>query len=149
MLKKILSIKDKLTKSCVDSKEVPRGNSKDPRHKLGIRGEEEALKFLKKSGYKIITRNHSCRFGEVDIIATEGSVLAFIEVKARKNAKHSRPEEAVNARKIIRITKAAEDFLMKNPTYADYPARFDIVGLVESGDGFEVSLLRSAFDAAN
>ena len=52
--------------------------------KFGKESEALATAYLKLSGYRILERNFRNRIGEIDIVAKEGSVLVFIEVKARK-----------------------------------------------------------------
>ena len=59
-----------------------RGN--DTRRHTGDRGESLAAKVLKKSGYKIVEQNYRSTLGEIDIIARDGGVLVFVEVKARR-----------------------------------------------------------------
>ena len=62
---------------------------------IGNFGEDEAVKYLMKHSYKIITRNFSCKLGEIDIIAKDKDVLVFIEVKARTNDKYGNPSDAI------------------------------------------------------
>ncbi len=56
--------------------------------KLGEKGEELAVRFLKKKGYKIIKQNYKTRIGEIDIIARDGNALVFIEVKTRESIEY-------------------------------------------------------------
>jgi len=96
--------------------------------RTGERAEEEACLLLRKRGYAIIARNWRSRFGEIDIIARDGTVLVFVEVKARSRASHGGPECAVDRRKQHRIIASARLFLAK--TECDLPARFDVVVFV-------------------
>ena len=68
------------------------GNAK----KIGTAGEELAAEILKGKGYYIITRNFSCPYGEVDIIAVRDRIISFIEVKTRTTEEYGRPAEAVD-----------------------------------------------------
>jgi len=86
-----------------------------PTSKAGKLAEDFAARLLSSKGYKIIDRNFRSRFGEIDIIATKGDCLIFIEVKARWSLKFGRPEEAVTAEKIRKITKTAEYYSMLHP----------------------------------
>ena len=63
---------------------------------LGKKGEEVALRFFKKNGYRILERNYVCKLGEIDIIAKEKDTLAFIEVKTRTSTLFGPPQLAVN-----------------------------------------------------
>ena len=94
---------------------------------LGERGENVAAKFLTDAGYKIIQRNFRCKLGEIDLVARQGKVLVFVEVKTRSD-ETVRPEDQVNATKQHQITKAADMYLsrfgMPQP-----PARFDVIAI--------------------
>lgn len=92
---------------------------------LGAFGEDLAEQYLRRRGYKIIGRNFSCRFGEIDIIARKGRYLAFVEVKMRKNADFGAAKEFVTPAKQRRVIAAAEYWLLRNPT--KHQPRFDVV----------------------
>lgn len=77
---------------------------------IGTLGEDIAERYLKKRGYKILSRNYSCRGGEIDIICFRFGKLVFVEVKARSNDLFGRPSDAVDTEKIKKIKKAAHDF---------------------------------------
>ncbi len=116
--------------------------------KRGKEGEELALKFLKRSGYRIVERNYRCRYGEIDIIARDGEVLVFVEVKARTSGAFGLPVESVDARKQRHIINASTEYLARNGL-TDTPARFDVVSVEMDGGGGDASmeLVRNAFDA--
>ena len=92
----------------------------------GILGEDEAVRVLKKMGYKIIERNFTVRGGEIDIIAKEGEYTCFVEVRMRKSNSYGTPAETIDIRKQQRIIRAAQLYAMKNAIY-DSPMRFDVV----------------------
>lgn len=91
---------------------------------LGAFGEDTACRWLRRHGYRILGRNFSCRFGEIDIIARKGKYLAFVEVKMRKNADHGAAMEFVTPAKQRRLIQTAEYWLMKNPV--ELQPRFDV-----------------------
>ena len=64
--------------------------------RLGKKGESQAVRYLKKSGYSILERGYKNPFGEVDIIASKEGIVAFIEVKTRLSENYGAPSEAVN-----------------------------------------------------
>ncbi len=101
-------------------------NSK--RDALGDRGENVAARFLRNNGYSIIVRNFRCEMGEIDIVAKQGKVLVFVEVKTRAYDDPT-PEEQVNQTKQHQITKAAKFYLSRYGT-PQPPARFDVVAIV-------------------
>ena len=79
--------------------------------KVGKFGEDEAVKYLKQKGYKIIDRNFRCKRGEIDIIALDNDEIVFIEIKARISLKYGLPAEAVTKNKLKHIYRTAEYYL--------------------------------------
>lgn len=92
---------------------------------LGVFGEDAACRWLRRRGYRILGRNFSCRFGEIDVVARKGRYLVFVEVKMRKNADHGAAMEFVTAAKQRRLIQTAEYWIMKHPT--DLQPRFDVM----------------------
>jgi putative endonuclease len=69
---------------------------RDPRRELGRAGEELALKHLQARGFQLLAKNHRTRYGEIDLIVFDGSVLVFVEVKTRQVRRaHLRSERQV------------------------------------------------------
>ncbi len=118
---------------------------------FGKRGELEAARLLKKDGYKIIEMNYRSRFGEVDIVARDGDVLVFVEVKTRSSLDFGSPKEAVGEKKKGHIIQSAQDFLVRFDALGVPEVRFDVVSLVldkdAEGEGFESEIIKGAFDA--
>jgi putative endonuclease len=112
---------------------------------LGRKGEEVALQFLKKKGYKIIERNYVCKLGEMDIIAREKDTLVFVEVKTRTSMAFGPPQLAVNSTKQMQLSKVALYFL-KEKRLEDIKARFDVVAILLRPKGEEIELIKDAFD---
>ncbi|WP_299199808.1 YraN family protein [Thermocrinis sp.] len=81
--------------------------------KKGKSFEDIACEYLTSLGYRILHRNFYCRGGEIDIIALDGEVLVFVEVKG--TATKLNPAERINHKKLQRIYKCAEEFLSKAP----------------------------------
>lgn len=98
------------------------------RIELGKKGEALALKYLKRHRYKILEQNYKSQFGEIDIIAKNKEVLAFIEVKTRKSIEFGPPQEAVNIHKQRQIAKVAWEYLSKM-NIQDTDCRFDVVAI--------------------
>ena len=93
--------------------------------RTGPWGEEKAARFLRLRGWHIEERNFSCRYGEIDLIARRGDVLAFIEVKTRKNDAHGEAREFVTAAKQQRILSAASLYLSERDS--GLQPRFDVI----------------------
>lgn len=99
------------------------------KQKVGAWGEDMAAAFLVRQGFTIIERNWRTRWGEIDIIASRGQHLHFVEVKTRLGLGHGQPEEAVHYYKISRLLQAAKLFLAwRQPPFDDF--QFDSVGVV-------------------
>ena len=97
----------------------------DRRNGIGAWGEERAAKYLKKQGYRILERNYSCRFGEIDLIVSDRAYLVFVEVKLRKSDAFARAAEFVDCHKQNRLRMAAELWLSQHET--ELQPRFDVV----------------------
>lgn len=80
----------------------------------GRSGEDLAILFLKKTGYKIIGKNFRSTFGEIDIIAKKEKYIYFCEVKTRWGSKYGNPEESVNSSKLTKIKKTVDYYLYIN-----------------------------------
>lgn len=116
----------------------------DQRQSLGKRGENSAVKFLQKKGYKIIGRGYRCRLGEIDIIARIGEKLIFCEVKTRTSAGYGEPFEALNEKKKKKIRQVASfytAFVEKSPV----DVRFDVISIVISGGDVKIDHIENAF----
>jgi len=119
--------------------------SRREKKELGKKGEEVALRFLKKRGYRIIEKNYVCKLGEMDIIAKEKDTLVFIEVKTRTSTAFGPPQLAVNASKQRQLSKVALNYL-KEKHLEDVKARFDVVAILLGQKGEEIELIKDAFD---
>ena len=91
---------------------------------IGKSGEDKVAAFLRKNGYTVIKRNHQCRFGEIDIIASTKEYIVFVEVKTRKKGSIVTGAEAVDGYKQKRIMLTAQDYIAK--TNCDLQPRFDV-----------------------
>lgn len=114
---------------------------------IGNIGEDAVCSFLQRNGYEIVKRNFTVRGGEIDIIARKENMLAFVEVKTRKEGSLTQGEEAINDYKKSHIIKTAEIFYYKLNEPCD--CRFD-VAVVQVSDK-KVTHLKyyvGAFDAS-
>jgi putative endonuclease len=116
------------------------------RQLLGQHGESKASTYLKKKGYKIITTNSRCRYGEIDIIAQNDEFVVFIEVKTRTSKKFGGPAAAVDLRKQIQISKTAHHYLAGQGN-EEIDARFDVISvLTHKGKATEIEHIVDAFE---
>ena len=104
------------------------------RQELGRDGEDAAAEYLTRHGMQVVARNWRCRYGEIDIIAREGSVLVFCEVKTRRGTGFGVPLEAITAAKLSRIRRLAALWLEEAGGHRG-PVRIDAVGVLCHPDG--------------
>jgi putative endonuclease len=107
--------------------------AQDGRQSLGKRGEDLACDELVRRGYVILERRYRTRFGEIDIIATAGETIVFVEVKTRAGDAYGGSVAAVTPWKQQRIARMALDFLARR-RLLDQCCRFDVV-TVDFEDG--------------
>ncbi len=107
-------------------------------------GEEIAVKFLTKKGFKILRRNYRYGKGEIDIIAMDGDKLIFVEVKTRTSDRFGTPEDSVTIKKRKQLRKIAEAFLQTNEVEFS-ECRFDVIGIVLKKGKLEINHIENAF----
>ena len=117
------------------------------RLELGRFGEELALKKIKRLGYKKIIRNYRCPLGEVDLIASDGDTLVFIEIKTRRGKSIYYAKEAVDAKKKRQLSKVALAY-MKSNNCCEVEARFDVVAVNVDGRRTQIEVIQNAFELA-
>jgi putative endonuclease len=115
------------------------------RKELGKKGEEVALRFLKKRGYRIVEKNYVCKMGEMDIVAKEKDTLVFIEVKTRTSTHFGPPQLAVNFWKQRQLSKVALNYLNEKKLQ-DMKSRFDVVAILLGQEKEKIELIKDAFD---
>ena len=115
---------------------------------IGDDAESRALAYLQGQGLVLVQRNYRVALGphargaEVDLILRDrDGTLVFVEVRSRRSASHGGALASVGAVKQQRIVRAAQHFLLRQPTLP--PCRFDVVAL----QGGQVQWLKAAFDA--
>jgi putative endonuclease len=115
---------------------------------LGISGEEAAAAWLETQGYVVLARNVRTRDGEIDLVARQGTVVAFIEVKSRTTARFGHPTEAIVPWKRRRLARQAAVYLHRWGL-DDCAARFDAVAVHLDADGRTVAIehIADAFQA--
>lgn len=98
------------------------------RHRRGQLAETVAGFYLRMKGYRILARRFKTAVGEIDLVASRGRHLAFVEVKRRKAVPDA--EASITARQRTRIHRAAEVWLARNPGLRDRDISFDVVFLL-------------------
>jgi putative endonuclease len=98
----------------------------------GREGEAAAAAFLEAEGWSILERNFRWKGGEIDIVASSGGLLAFVEVKSWDSLGPGELETAIGADKRRRIVETSKIFLSRYREYNDWRVRFDVI-LVRGG----------------
>lgn len=107
---------------------------------LGIKGERLTIKYLKKQGYKILEKNYSVSFGEVDIIAKKDNVILFVEVKTRTSTRFGTPSQAVGYNKQHKYKQIALLYMQKKGL-EDYVLSFAVSEVLNG----EINFINEAF----
>jgi putative endonuclease len=94
--------------------------------RTGDRGEEEAVQYLERKGFQILERKWRYGQGEIDIIARDGAVLVFVEVKTKKAEGFGEPEDWISRRKQNQIGRLAAGYLQVR-SIENEECRFDVV----------------------
>lgn len=104
----------------------------DSRNLVWKKGERLARENLKEKGYQIIAQNYQNKYGEIDLIAKQGKVLVFIEVRTKKGEQFGSPEDTLNQKKLKKICLNAKAYVkIKNWTG---PYRIDAICIVLNPD---------------
>lgn len=111
------------------------------KREVGGRQEEAACRFLMDSGLRILERNWRVRIGEIDIIATEGDTVCFVEVKYRASLKYGGANYAIPLKKQQTIRRVAQWYIASHKLPPEASYRFDAVLI----DGDEIQYVRNAW----
>jgi putative endonuclease len=117
---------------------------------LGALGERIAARWLMRDGWQVVDRRWRSGRRDLDLVAIRANVVAFVEVKTRRNTWSGGPVEAVNWRKQRELTRSAQAWLDQRGTLTAPPDavyRFDIVGIVASRERVGVRHVPGAFPA--
>ncbi|MEI6509586.1 MAG: YraN family protein [bacterium] len=109
--------------------------SSSPSSRLsGAPGEEAALRFLLRKGYRLVERNVRSRWGEIDLVCRKGSTLVFVEVKSRRSLSAGHPLEMLTPAKQARLRRATFFYMMRSEhPKASY--RIDLVAIILDREG--------------
>ncbi|MBP5776217.1 MAG: YraN family protein [Prevotella sp.] len=102
-------------------------------NELGAWGEEQAAAFLQHKGYDIVERDWKSGHRDLDIIALDGDVVVFVEVKTRRNRLFGEPEEAVDYRKLQNLRQVINYYVKAKHIRRTF--RLDVITVVGTPDG--------------
>jgi putative endonuclease len=111
----------------------------------GQAAEEKALDYLTEKGLKLVTRNYSCRLGEIDLIMRDRDYLVFIEVRSRTSMTFGGGIASITYAKRQKIIKTTAHYMMKHQLQDKHPLRFDVISI--DGASESITWLKDAFGA--
>ena len=111
---------------------------------FGAWGEDLVAEWYVKRGYDIVARNWRCRQGEIDIIASQDSVIVICEVKTRATADFGSPALAVDSTKQQRLRRLAAHWLSEHPN-SRVSVRFDVATVIGPKEDVSLEVIESAF----
>ena len=115
------------------------------RRKIGNLGEDIACEFLKSKHYRILEKNYSTDFGEIDIICRKNKVFYFVEVKTRHKDRMTqiepRPASSVTPEKQRKILSVANYY--KKTIKKNYKMQFDVIEVILDGEGHVINHLEN------
>jgi putative endonuclease len=114
------------------------------RKSIGIDGESRVASYLTDRGFTILARNYAKQYGEIDIIASKGDVVAFVEVKTR-SYHYLNPEEIITPSKQKKIIMTAQSFIACQ-NYDDKTYRFDVAFVTVIDKTMSIEYIDNAFN---
>ena len=116
------------------------------RRAFGSAGEQLVVEHLERDGWTVRDRNVLCRYGELDVVAEKGEVLAFVEVRMRSTAAWGDPSQSVSRSKQRKVVLAATEYCQRHRLFQRV-IRFDVASVVGRGRGGHVEVIEDAFEA--
>lgn len=102
---------------------------------LGDAGERLAERRLVDLGWTVVDRKWRARDGEIDLIALDGEVLVFVEVKTRRGRSRGAAEEAIDERKAERLLNLGDQYVAEHPDHVDRFWRVDLIAITVGPSG--------------
>ena len=121
---------------------MPSSPDRSDNYQKGRDFEKLAAQYFKKNVYKILESNWRAGRNEIDLIVQKDKLIVFIEVKSSSSDKYGHPAERVDKRKILNLTKAAQQYLIAEDI-KECDLRFDLVTFVNG----QLEHYPDAFDA--
>ena len=99
---------------------------------LGRAAEDAAAEYLLGQGYTLVTRRYKARHGEIDLVALDGELLVFVEVK-RRDAPGYIPEASIGQEKRKALFRAGQQYLAEIAESPEREVRFDLIAIDRDG----------------
>lgn len=116
---------------------------KTERRRLGDIGENVACMFLEKHGFRILDRNYLRKWGEIDIVASKGGVMRFVEVKSVSSETKIRAEENMHPQKLRRLQRTVQTYLLEKGVDSDWQIDLVVVKIDEEARTAKAEMLEN------
>lgn len=116
-----------------------------PRQRQGREAEATARSWLEAKGLVLVAANYHCRYGELDLVMKDRTMLVFVEVRERAASRFGGAAASVTRAKQEKIIATAQHFLQHRPEFRQWPARFDVLALDRKNTDVEIQWLQAAF----
>ncbi len=111
----------------------------------GRAAERLARAHLERHGLVWVDSNFRCRFGELDLVMTDGDTLVVVEVRYRRRTDIMDPRQSITPDKLRRIVLATQLFIRQHRRWREHAVRFDVVGLRGPLPAARMDWVRGAF----
>ena len=108
----------------------------------GQTAEIMACDYLQGRGLTLVTRNYTCKTGELDLIMRDGEQWVFVEVRSRRASRYGSTLDTITANKQRRLIRAAEYYLQQHRV--EQPCRFDVVAITYHADQVQIEWIPNA-----
>ncbi|PTQ89883.1 YraN family protein [Agitococcus lubricus] len=115
------------------------------RQQLGQRAEQLACDYLRSQGWQLVCTNYHCTGGEIDLVMSQGHILACIEVRYRSSRAYGSALESVSLTKQKKVLIAAQHFLHHHVQFQSFAVRFDVIAIQADADGETLDWIPHAF----
>ena len=113
----------------------------------GKLAEDLACQYLNQQGLRLLERNFTTRFGEIDLIMRDHETTVFVEVRYRRNSDVVDPLSSIDQRKQRKLIRTAEYYLQRRSDFSLSPARFDVIAITEHTAQPKIQWIKNAFEA--
>lgn len=113
----------------------------------GKHAEDQACDYLQQRGMRLLERNYTTRYGEIDLIMQDQDTIVFVEVRFRRHAGQVDPLSSIDQHKQRKLTRTAQAYLQQKKLHALPPSRFDVVAVTGQNAQYQLEWIKNAFEA--
>jgi putative endonuclease len=110
----------------------------------GQTAEDAVCRYLQQTGLKLVTRNYSCKLGEIDLIMKDGDSIVFVEVRFRRTNHYGDGLDSVTVSKQNKLLRTGSFYLQRHNLTEKMPCRFDVVAVSRQAGQFSFDWIKNA-----